>query len=461
MEAIMEEQIHQEMSFSLRNTRSGHITCQVTIGKQNVLLHSAYDPVKEARQLVANHIDKISIKERIIIYGLGCGHHIAELVNVTKGSKIKIEVWEFNTALYEFIKAENIVDNVLMDSRVSIYVSHNKKEIVEKALHFNLETDYIIMHQASVKLIPEWLKDIKESFEIFQLNISNMLVAKDKLNEHFAMNIKTAKIDRYNLFFNLLDNIPMVLVAAGPSLQKNINFLKQYNNQVFIGAVGTALQLLVDKGIIPDFFMLTDSKEAMFLQFAQVPDSLQKTIPLFYLSTVMPSVVLQYGGPKIMLLQQGLEQAEKLANELKTIAVQTGGSVATTLLDWMVQLGAKQICFVGQDLAYSNNETYVPGILCHTKLSDDSLKALKEVDDYFRKGKVRAPGSLYIYKKWIETYVWQHADIKFFNATQGGAYIEGCEHVNFEGFIKKIFFTGDIRLCKEKFQQVVKRVSEN
>jgi len=451
----MHKQVDKETSYVLKTTKSGHMTCQVTIGKQNLLLHSAYDPVKEAQQFVAPHIDKIQGKDKIIVYGLGCGHHIVELIKVTKESHIKIEVWEFNTGLYELVKTKNIIDNLLIDSRVSIYVSHDKKEIVEKVAHFNSESDYIIMHQASVKVIPRWLNDIKEIFEIFQLNVSNMIGTKDKLNEHFAINVVTAKFDKNNVLFRLLANVPMVLVSAGPSLQKNIAFLKKYHEHIFIGAVGTALQPLLNHEIIPDFFMLTDSAEIMSCQFANVSESMQKLIPLFYLSTVMPSVVSQYAGSKIMLLQQGMEQAEKLAKELNVVAVQTGGSVATTLLDWMVQLGAKQICFVGQDLAWPNNQTHISGANSYKQLAENSLQSLREIDDYFRQGKVRTPANLYAYKKWIEEYIWQHPEIDFFNATQGGAYIKGCQHVDFESFMRSICFDGDMQFYKEKFLQAI------
>lgn len=456
----MNKEIYPEILCNFKSAKSGHMTCQVTIGEQKVLLHSAYDPVKEARQLVANHIANIQSKHRVIVYGIGCGYHVAELLKATEESNIKVEVWEFNTVLYDFIKVGNIANSLLNDNRVSIYVSDNKKEILEKLLQFNSECDYIIMHQASVKLMPSCLKDIKETFEIFQLNISNMDMERERLNKHFAINITTAKIDSNNMLCKLLSNVPMVLVAAGPSLQKNMIFLRKYQKQIFIGAVGTALQPLLNNEIIPDFFMLTDPLEILSDQFTNVPESMQETIPLFYLSTVMPRVISQYVGLKIMLLQQGMEQAEKLAKERNVVAVQTGGSVATTLLDWMVQLGAKQICFIGQDLAYSNNETHIPSANSYQQRAEHSLQSLRKIDDYFKQGKVRTPDVLYGYKKWIETYIWQHPDIQFFNATQGGAYIEGCQHIDFESFMKSICFDGDIQIYKEKFVQAIKKITE-
>lgn len=88
-----------------------------------------------------------------------------------------------------------------------------------------------------------------------------------------------------------------------------------------------------------------------------------------------------------MLLQQDVEQTEKVASGLNIIAVQTGGSVATTLLDWIVQLGAKQICFVGHDLAYLNNQSHTSGSPSYIRLSENSLQSLLEIDNYFKKGK--------------------------------------------------------------------------
>jgi hypothetical protein len=452
--------VNKNTVFDFKKTKSDHITCEVNNGHQKVLLHSTYAPVKEAQRFIASHLGHIKDKKKIIIYGLGCGYHIAELLQAVTSQDIKIEVWDFNTDYYNFVKHEKFLQNLLNDDRVSIHVSGEKKSILKIWQRFNPENDYLIIHPASLRIMPESLHEMQDVLEIFQTNVGNMHLVKDTLKENFAGNINQANIDDKGLFNGLLNNIPMVLVAAGPSLTKNLVLLKEYRKKIFIGCVGTALEPLLKAGIYPDFFMLTDSLESLSNQFSQIDRSTQQLIPLFYLGTVAPSVVSRYAGPKIMLLQAALEEAKKVAENLNVVTVKTGGSVATTLLDWMVHLGAKQICFVGQDLAYTNSETHVTGTACYTKVSEKRLQGLLEIDDYFLMGKVYAPRNLYIYKKWIENYICQHHDISFFNATQGGAHIYGCQHVKFEEFIEKISFRNDIEKYRTKFIRTIKKIVE-
>ena len=450
--------VNKTTIFTLKQTKSGHVTCEANIDDKSILLHSSYDPMKEAQRFIEKQLERIKDKQRIIIYGLGCGHHVAEFLRTTQGDHIKIEVWDFNVGFYEFIQQEKFIKDIVNDCRVTLHVSDKREYILGIWRNFNPETDFLILHPASLKIIPENLRDMQEIFEIFQLNIANMLLAKDKLEEHFSVNITHAKIDRHNLLNGLLANIPMILVAAGPSLQQNIALLRKYREQVFIGCVGTALAPLIKEGIYPDFFMLTDMDESLITHFAHIDRKIQELIPLFYLSTVAPSVISLYPGPKIMLLQVGMEEAEQIAKDLNTVAVKTGGSVATTLLDWMVCLGAKQICFVGQDLAYTNHETHIAGAPMYAKIIDKDLQLLIEIDDYFLTGKVYTPWTLYIYKKWIESYIWQHKDVTFFNATQGGAHINNCHHITFEEFIKKISFNGDIKKYRSKFLEIIREI---
>lgn len=136
------------------------------------------------------------------------------------------------------------------------------------------------------------------------------------MNQYCAENIAAGEFDRQNEFYNLLDHVPMVLAAAGPSLQKNMEFLKKYREQIFIGAVGTALTPLRNNEIVPDFFMWTDSLESLSAQFARIPESVQKVIPLFYLSTVMPSVVFQYRAPKLCYCSKMWNKQKKLLVDL-------------------------------------------------------------------------------------------------------------------------------------------------
>jgi hypothetical protein len=55
---------------------------------------------------------------------------------------------------------------------------------------------------------------------------------------------------------NVFHGKPIIIVGSGPSLDKNINLLKNLYDKVIIIACGSAIEPLTLKGIIPHFLML-------------------------------------------------------------------------------------------------------------------------------------------------------------------------------------------------------------
>ena len=55
-------------------------------------------------------------------------------------------------------------------------------------------------------------------------------------------------------------DIPAIIVAAGPSLNKNIKELKRAKGKAFIIAVDTAIKPLASEKIIPDMFAIVDGR---------------------------------------------------------------------------------------------------------------------------------------------------------------------------------------------------------
>jgi spore maturation protein CgeB len=75
-----------------------------------ITVHSAYDPVSEARKWAAQVMDRINsegIPDKIIVFGLGAGYHIEALADLLKkdGKEIKIEAIEPSEKSFNFIKS--------------------------------------------------------------------------------------------------------------------------------------------------------------------------------------------------------------------------------------------------------------------------------------------------------------------------------------------------------------------
>ena len=90
------------------------------------------------------------------------------------------------------------------------------------------------------------------------------------------------QLEFINIYKNKFKDIPFVIVAAGPTLQKNlINLKKLYdskktkNKEVIIVCVETALKILLKNKINPDFIILTDPQFWAYRHIAgaQAPES--------------------------------------------------------------------------------------------------------------------------------------------------------------------------------------------
>ena len=120
-------------------------------------------------------------------------------------------------------------------------------------------------------------------------------------------------------------------------------------------------------------------------------------IPLIILSTGENSVVENYSGQTYIAYQKGYDKAEQAADEAGIPVFETGGSVTTTALDIALKFSAKQIIFVGVDLAYTGGISHVKGEGRQIK----DFNGLRKVASC-NGGEVFTSKNLDIYRKWIQ-----------------------------------------------------------
>ncbi|HHY79209.1 MAG TPA: motility associated factor glycosyltransferase family protein, partial [Thermoanaerobacter sp.] len=236
-------------------------------------------------------------------------------------------------------------------------------------------------------------------------------------------------------FFNSFKNIPAVIVSAGPSLDKNIRFLKEAKDKSIIICVGTALKALVKEKIEPDFVVSIDGGENNFKHF----EGCSVNAPLLYDLTVYPKILKEYEGPLIIgEIASGFLPLieEKLSVEFGSMSA--GPSVANLSLDFAYKMGCNPIIFIGQDLAYLNNRTHASG----TTYEKNRIKGSSDKKEYIYvdgnyEDKVLTDRVLLSFKTWFENYIYTHPDRIYINATEGGALIKGTQIMSFKDSIEK------------------------
>lgn len=264
--------------------------------------------------------------------------------------------------------------------------------------------------------------------------------------------VRFAEIDSLNVMKNarylcdgyktiqLFRTIPLdttgIVVAAGPSLNKNIEELKNAKGKAFIIAVDTAIKPLLRAGIIPDMFFIVDAKKPLDLINI---DGAEK-IPMVTTLNAAPEILNYHKGKKFFY-DEAYRFAEKiiLKSGLRWGDVETGGSVATNAFSLLYKLGLKTIILVGQDLALTGNRSHADGTF-EEKMPEIDTKNYEWVEGNYE-NKVPTRTDFKVFLNWYETTIRQykeHVDgFRVINATEGGAKIEGTEVMTLKDAIQQ------------------------
>lgn len=146
--------------------------------------------------------------------------------------------------------------------------------------------------------------------------------------------------------------VPIVIVAPGPSLAKNVHLLHELGERAIICAVSHALKPVVAAGVTPDLVLTVDPQDVRY-HFAGC--DLSRTT-LVNAATVHPSL-FELPARNFVSLSANCAIDDWIFGE--DAGIPGGGSVATTALSLALALGCSPIIFVGLDLAFPDGKYYV------------------------------------------------------------------------------------------------------
>lgn len=255
-------------------------------------------------------------------------------------------------------------------------------------------------------------------------------------HSHFRNRLKNLFMIKDYRFLESLKNslpcIPAILVAGGPSLDKNIHLLAQAKGKAAIFAVDTALPALIAHGVIPDFLATMDADEVIYEKISDCAP-LVKHVNLLCQNHVAPKIPATFPADQIFLnLGTGhVDNWLRSCFDCEQQDVVSYWSVAHLNLATAILANASPIIFLGQDLAFTDFK----GHAAHTVLTDQAImdnvlanqQDLIWVDGYFGE-KVPTNRALQGIKGIFEKMIAQHQNL-YINATEGGAHIQGTERM--------------------------------
>ncbi|WP_278846945.1 motility associated factor glycosyltransferase family protein [Brachyspira pilosicoli] len=437
-----------DISLEVIETKSNNLSAKVIKNGKSVLLHSAYDPIKEANTLIKEIEDDVDV---VFIFGIGGGY----LINAIKKLNINIVVIEPSISFFNLLIDNFKLDKILEDSKITFFIGGNDIEDIEKFIslkttkkvkffitrsYSNLFTDDALFYQTKVLSIID-----KKTINI------NTILRFDKL---WAYNIASNVVEiathyGVNRFFDKYKNIPAVVVSAGPSLEKNIRKLKELKDKAIIIAVDTAMKPLSSHNISPHFVITIDPQKKNSKYFRNV--NFKDTV-LIAESSVDNEAISSFKGA-IYFLDSIFPLAKYFMKPLgKRGDITMGGSVSTAAYDFAIRIGANPIIMLGLDLSFPNHQTHIKGSY-HEENFFTEIGKLDSYDSRIYKvlvsGNLREEKNVYgesvftdsrfdMYRNWYEEQCKINSSKKFYNATEGGVIIKAMENITVDELLKKL-----------------------
>jgi hypothetical protein len=236
-------------------------------------------------------------------------------------------------------------------------------------------------------------------------------------------------------FYGAFAGLPAILAAAGPSLEKSLEFIRDNRDRAVVIAVDTSLRILVRAGIEPHFCVAVDPQVINARYFEGLPEL--STI-LVADPTVHPSIFHLYRGPVAAtgIAFDMMKWIESICGEKGEMT--HGGSVSTSAYDLARRFGCSPVIMSGQDLSFTGGRAHARGSYLeeqvflrvnrlwnaemHNRFQVTALPRIKARG--IRSDPVITNQKMMIFLAWFQ----KQKNPSLINATWDGVLMQGVEH---------------------------------
>lgn len=425
-------------------TSNGKPNLKITNSQgEKIVLHNSENPESEAQNFL-KRIPK-DHKGFVAILGMGLGYHALSILEERPGLQY-LALFELEIGI--FIQTLKHIDLSLLLQNPRLILRIGSETGIEEALApasrtLQLENASVLNHAASFNFKrPEYEKLKNNLFvHLNSLNVggaTTRILGQDFLNNRFKHLCTIQHQLLLEQIKNKFDDIPAILVAGGPSLDKNIHLLKQAQEKAVIIAVDTVLPTLLNHGVHPHFLTCIDPNNLTFEKFADVAPK-AKDIALICSSWVNPKT------PKIFPASQTFwtftaKPMEAWISSLIGGNLLTGGASTVAHLNLIAAniLGCDPIIFIGQDLAYPQSVTHASGTVLQGSsptgiiVNNTEGETVKGIDGTI----LRTNRSFLSMKTHFEAFI-SNSSKTYINATEGGAHIDGTQVTSLQRVVDK------------------------
>ncbi len=429
---ILKEALEEkELSFEhleCVETRDGNQALTITKGERTVRLNSVYRPLQEAKKWADQH-EFQNIAVSVLMFGIGNGVFAREMLGRLQ-EDATVYLYEPDLTVFLYVLHHFDLTDILDDNRVLFFVEDmNAKEFTaefSKRLHWSsIPTQIPCAHPGYHDLYPEqydwFMGAVKKEDEREIVNRNTITTMSHSIAANVISNLHFIRESNYCEEFvkDIPKDVPIIIVSAGPSLDKNIEELHRAKGKALIVATDTAVKYLLAKDVPFDAMITIDAKKGM----KHMEDKRCFDIPLFTVPEARNAILERHTGRKIWF--EGMYYLEKVYMKFHRSfsKYNTGGSVATAAMMLGVSLGFQRYILIGQDLAYGNGATHAGSVVRQIPGEEEGTEMVEGIDGTM----VRSRYDWILYRDWFERVIETKKEIEVIDATEGGALIHGSK----------------------------------
>ncbi|CAM3830087.1 6-hydroxymethylpterin diphosphokinase MptE-like protein [Arcobacter cloacae] len=368
------------------------------------------------------HFQNIDIKiNKFIFLGTLLGVHINDFDKFLKAKTYFI----FEPNIEIFRLSMFMTDYKILSKNAKLFFAINEDEqglnnICKEFLNYNYEFNNLIHFELADKINEPLINELSLIFtHLGEMRhpFSEYLISLKRFHNYFVNN-------NYNLIniskiHNFLEDKRILFLAAGPSLERNLDFVHKNKNKFIIVTVAATLKILETKKITPDIIITVDGHHIISKQF-EVDKSIYEN------SIILSSIKLDIEIHKLFK-NENLFFFQNSLNLFEEFGFITGVTVGDIGIDLLLRLGANNLYLLGVDAAI-DSKTGITHINTHSHSKKIDLDYNKTID--FNKTILYVKGNfeekvptLMEYKEMIEEinekFSFINDNLKIFNLSNG------------------------------------------
>jgi len=327
---------------------------------RGVRLGSAYDPVREGEQIAERMAQEPA--DIMIAVGFGLGEQFEPYLSRNPATLIIYEpsLARLKAALERFSVTE------LLAAHRDVYFASDPVQLTRfltarytPGLRMRVFPHPAVLRldQPAVAAAVKATRDAKDVVDVQRLTSIEMLMPWAWVTARNGQRI--ARTPQFGRLQDTFQGKPAVVVAAGPSLDKQLPLLREIQDRIVIIGIGQTTRALRQAGIDPHLVHVLESRDVSH-QLTDAGDTSELIVapsadadPAIYdLPSRAKFTVTSSGGAL------GVWIAEATGEEHFSFG---GGTVAQGAVGMAMMLGCNPIALIGQDLAFTDGRAYAKG----------------------------------------------------------------------------------------------------